>query len=165
MQEASSRTIQRGDLIGYDTDLVGAYGMMCDISRTFVTGNDAPTPAQRDVHQIATEVIETNFEMLQAGRSFHDLTFQSMLPDPERYRHYSCLFHGVGQCDEYPDIVMPSAWQDFGYDGTLESGMVLTVESFVGRRDGGEGVKLEIQVLVTDDGPERLDSSPLDLQI
>ena len=165
MQEASSRTIQRGDLIGYDTDLVGAYGMMCDISRTFVTGNDAPTPAQRDVHQIATEVIETNFEMLQAGRSFHDLTFQSMLPDPERYRHYSCLFHGVGQCDEYPDIVMPSAWQDFGYDGTLESGMVLTVESFVGRRDGGEGVKLEIQVLVTDDGPERLDSSPLDLQL
>ena len=60
---------------------------------------------------------------------------------------------------------MPSAWQDFGYDGTLESGMVLTVESFVGRRDGGEGVKLEIQVLITDDGPERLDSSPLDLQL
>jgi Xaa-Pro aminopeptidase len=58
---------------------------------------------------------------------------------------------------------MPASWNDFGYDGTLEAGMVLTVESFVGRRDGGEGVKLEIQVLVTENGPERLDFSALEL--
>jgi Xaa-Pro aminopeptidase len=41
--------------------------------------------------------------------------------------------------------------------------MVLSVESFVGDRAGGEGVKLEIQVLVTDEGPERLDYSSLEL--
>jgi Xaa-Pro aminopeptidase len=58
---------------------------------------------------------------------------------------------------------MPAQWADFGCDGTLEAGMVLTVESFVGRRDGGEGVKLEIQALVTEDGPERLDFSSLEL--
>jgi Xaa-Pro aminopeptidase len=86
-----------------------------------------------------------------------------MLPDPNSYRHYSCLFHGVGQCDEFPNIVMPSSWADFGYEGVLEAGMVLTVESFVGRQDGGEGVKLEIQVLVTENGPERLDFSSLEL--
>ncbi|MGA7270285.1 MAG: M24 family metallopeptidase, partial [Acidimicrobiia bacterium] len=54
-------------------------------------------------------------------------------------------------------------WDDIGYDGVLEPGMVLCVESFVGRRDGGEGVKLEEQVLVTEDGPETLSTYPLGL--
>lgn len=50
-----------------------------------------------------------------------------------------------------------------GYDGQLEAGMVLTAESFVGPRRGGEGVKLENQVLVTNDGPELLTTSSLSL--
>ena len=163
MQEASSRVIEEGDLVGYDTDLVGAYGMMCDISRTLIAGDRAPTPQQANLHSIANEVIATNCALLTPGRSFHDLTHQALLPDPDRYRHYSCLFHGVGQCDEYPDIVMPASWTARGHDAALEAGMVLSVESFVGDRAGGEGVKLEIQVLVTDEGPERLDYSSLEL--
>jgi len=163
MQEASSRSIEQGDLLAYDTDLVGAYGMMCDVSRTLLVGDKRPSPEQVNLHAIASDVLAANFDLLVPGQSFGDLTHHAMLPDPDTYRHYSCLFHGVGQCDEFPDIVMPASWNDFGYDGTLEAGMVLTVESFVGRRDGGEGVKLEIQVLVTDNGPERLDFSPLEL--
>ncbi len=163
MQEASSRVIEEGDLVGYDTDLVGAYGMMCDISRTLLAGDQPPNPQQANLHAIANEVIAANCELLTPGRSFHDLTHLALLPDPDRYRHYSCLFHGVGQCDEYPDIVMPASWATSGHDGALETGMVLTVESFVGSRAGGEGVKLEIQVLVTDEGPERLDYSSLEL--
>ena len=163
MQEASSRSIVKGDLLAYDTDLVGAYGMMCDISRTLIVGDTQPNPKQSDLHAIASEVIENNFPLLTPGRSFRDLTHDAMLPDPDSYRHYSCLFHGVGQCDEFPNIVMPEAWADFGCEGTIEAGMVLTVESFVGRRDGGEGVKLEIQALVTEHGPERLDFSSLEL--
>lgn len=41
--------------------------------------------------------------------------------------------------------------------------MVFTVEAFVGSRWGGEGVKLENQVLVTDHGPELLTDFPLEL--
>ena len=41
--------------------------------------------------------------------------------------------------------------------------MVICVEAYVGRRDGREGVKLEEQVLITDDGPEVLSSYPLGL--
>ena len=163
MQEASSRRIQAGDLLAYDTDLVGAYGMMCDISRTFVVGNTQATAQQSNLHSIASEMIATNTELLTPGRSFRELTFESILPDVEQFRHYSCLFHGVGQCDEYPNISLPAAWEEFGYDGLVEPGMVFTVESFVARRDGGEGVKLEIQALITEDGAERIDFSPLDL--
>ena len=41
--------------------------------------------------------------------------------------------------------------------------MVMTVEAFVGARSGGEGVKLENQVLITEEGPELMTHFPLDL--
>ena len=85
-------------------------------------------------------------------------------PPEEEYRHYSCLAHGVGQCDEYPSIPFPSAWEASGYNGLLEPGMVLTVEAYVGARSGGQGVKLENQLLVTDDGAESLSPWTLDLE-
>jgi Xaa-Pro aminopeptidase len=39
-----------------------------------------------------------------------------------------------------------------GYDGVLKPGMTLCVESDIGEQGGSEGVKLEQQVLITDDG-------------
>ena len=38
--------------------------------------------------------------------------------------------------------------------------MVLAVESLIGEEGGREAVKLETQVVVTDQGTERLDSFP-----
>ncbi|MGA9277229.1 M24 family metallopeptidase [Ilumatobacter sp.] len=175
MQEASSRVIESGDIVAYDTDLVGAYGMMVDLSRTWIAGEGrgaggAPTPDQQHTFDLAREQIEHNIELLTPGRSFRELTHQAWYPSPDEYRHYSCLFHGVGQCDEYPEVYFPEIWDEWGFDGELQAGMVLTVEAFVGPRhlteagDWLEGVKLENQVLVTDDGPELLTAFPLDLQ-
>lgn len=158
MQEASSRVMNNGDIVAYDTDLVGAYGMMADISRTWIVGDKAPTKEQSRVHDLARHQVETNIEMMTVGASFADLTHKSFKPPKEDYRHYTVLFHGVGQCDEYPDIIFEQDWDAWGYDGELEAGMVLTVEAFVGSRSGGPGAKLENQVLITDNGPERLDT-------
>jgi Xaa-Pro aminopeptidase len=44
----------------------------------------------------------------------------------------------------------------------LEPGMTLAVESFIGHREGGEGVKLEEQILITEHGVERLSVYGLD---
>jgi Xaa-Pro aminopeptidase len=163
MQEASSRTIEDGDLVAYDTDLVGAYGMMVDISRTWVCGDRSPTGPQRNVHALAVEQLHRNLELLTPGRLFRELTFRAWSPPTDEYRHYSVLYHGVGQCDEYPEIFFPHDWETWGFDGVVEPGMVFTVEAYVGRRDGGEGVKLENQVLVTEQGPELLTHYPLEL--
>lgn len=162
-QEASSRVIENGDLVAYDTDLVGAYGMMVDISRTWVAGDRSARPAARNAHDLATEQIERNIELLRPGVTFRQLSFDAWFPPIDAYRSYSCLFHGVGQCDEVPDIYFPQFWESSGYDGVLEAGMVMTVEAFVGARSGGEGVKLENQVLITDDGPELMTHFPLSL--
>ncbi len=163
MQEVSSRIIGDGELVAYDTDLVGAYGMMCDISRTWLAGDGRPSAAQQHTYDLARHQIEHNIELLTPGRTFRELTFESWMPPIEDYRHYCVNYHGVGQCDEYPEITFPHMWDRIGWDGVLEPGMVLTTEAFVGPRTGGEGVKLEEQVLVTETGPERLSSAVFDL--
>jgi Xaa-Pro aminopeptidase len=163
MQEASSRVIRDGDIVAYDTDLVGAYGMMVDVSRTRIAGDRVPTANQREVHALAVEQVERNTELLTPGRSLTDLSHAAWFPPADTYRHYCCLFHGVGQCDEYPEVFVPAVWDEVGFEDELESGMVMTVEAFVGRRDGGVGAKLENQVLITDAGPELLTRLPLGL--
>jgi len=162
-QECSSYVIGNGELVAFDTDLVGAYGMMTDISRTWVCGDAGPSAQARNAHDLAVEQVTRNIELLTPGRSFHELCHAAWTPPVEDYRHYTCLFHGVGQCDEYPSIPFPEAWADSGYDGALEPGMVLTVEAYVGARSGGEGVKIENQVLITENGHENLTPWTLDL--
>ena len=163
MQEASSRVIQEGELLGYDTDLVGPYGMMTDISRTWVVGDAKPNNHQQQLWEMAVEQLDRNKDLLTPGRTFHELTHEAWFPPVEDYRYYSCLFHGVGQCDEYPMIQFPHGWDAAGYDGVVEPGMCFTVESFIGARAGGEGMKLENQYVVTETGPELLSHFPLEL--
>jgi Xaa-Pro aminopeptidase len=164
MQEASSRVIQDGELVGYDTDLVGAYGMMVDISRTWLVGDGSPNLAQQQIFDLANEQIQRNSELLRPGTEFRELTEKAWTPPLEEYRHYCVLYHGVGQCDEFPEICFPEQWDDVGFDGVLQPGMVLTCEAYVGARDGrSEGVKLEEQILVTENGPETLSGFPIGL--
>ncbi len=162
-QECSSRLIEGGDLVGFDTDLIGSYGMCVDISRTWLCGDNEPSPRQHELHALALEQINRSMSILRPGVTFRELTFDSWVPEPEVYRHYTTQFHGVGMCDEYPAIYFPEDWEAAGYDGVVETGMVLAVESYVGRKDGGEGVKLEEQLLVTENGSERLSSYPMDM--
>ena len=65
--------------------------------------------------------------------------------------------------DEYPKIAYPQDWEWTGYDGELEEGTVLSVESFVGSSNGGEGVKLEQMVQVTTNGATPLSTFPFGL--
>ena len=41
-QECSARVIEDGDIVAFDTDLIGPYGYCCDISRTWLAGDEAP---------------------------------------------------------------------------------------------------------------------------
>jgi Xaa-Pro dipeptidase len=162
-QECSSRIVEEGDLVGFDTDLIGSYGMCVDISRTWLCGEGTPSAAQKQLHDLALEQINHSISMIRPGTTFRELTFESWIPDPDVYRHYTSQFHGVGLCDEYPAVYFPEDWETAGYDGVVEPGMVLAVESYVGRKDGGEGVKLEEQLLVTENGAGTLSTYPLEL--
>lgn len=162
-QEASSKVIEGGELLAFDTDLVGAYGMCIDMSRTWRCGDGSPTGAQADIHARAVETIESNLPLFVPGATFRDITDRLTYAPVDEFNGYTVMAHGVGLCDEYPSIFTREQWDDTGYDGVIEAGNIISVEAFVGRRDGGEGVKLEQQLVVTHDGPELLTHFPLDL--
>jgi Xaa-Pro dipeptidase len=161
-QESSDRPIQAGELVSFDTDLVGPYGYCADVSRTFFCGPGRPTAAQRELHAFAVEQIAHNCGLLKPGLSFREFR-EKAWPIPERFRKlsYGSLLHGVGMIDEWPDIQWdrnsPTA-----QDGVLLPGMTLCAESYIGDVGGPEGVKLEEQVLITDNGYEVMSRFPLE---
>ncbi len=161
-RECSMRPIEKGDLVSFDTDLIGPYGYCADISRAWVCG-DKPTDEQRRLYAASYEQIQHNKALLKPGKSFREVS-ETAWPIPEEFfsNRYGSLIHGVGLADEYPSM---KHWPDFearGYEGTIEEGMTLCVESFIGVEGGKEGVKLEEQVLVTADGIESLSTYPME---
>ncbi|RWO54524.1 MAG: aminopeptidase P family protein [Mesorhizobium sp.] len=162
LQEATQRVIEPGDLVGFDTDMVGPFGYFCDVSRTFYYGKDRPTARQRQLYRLAHDELQTNMKLIRPGVSMKDLQ-ASAWPVPEEFQEqaYSCVIHGVGMCDEYPQV-KPSFRGPVAYDATLEAGMVICVESYIGAVGERDGVKLEEQLLVTSDGYELLSTYPFE---
>jgi len=158
-QECSDRVIENGDLVAFDTDLIGRRGYCCDISRTWLCGDSAPSDEQRRTYAHAYEHLQLLLEVIRPGVAFSELA-EIVGASPDGYNVYSCLAHGVGLCDEYP----VAFWKDQAqlYDARLEANMVLSVESYAGPIGGGEGVKLEEQVLVTEEGLEALSTHPFE---
>ena len=163
-QESSDHVGKDGDLLSFDTDLVGPYGYCADISRSWTIGLVPPSDAQRKIYDFARKEIEHNMALIKPGISFDEFSQKSMrIPQHYHQNRYSCAFHGVGLCDEYPYVPTHVDWEKGeGYGGTIEEGMVLCVESCTGLNDGPQTVKLEIQVLVTANGVEQLDTFPFE---
>ena len=152
-QECSGYAIQAGDIVGFDTDLVGPYGYCADISRTWLCGDGRGDDEQRVLYAIAQEQVQYNMELLKPGLGFREFVEKAgLLPEDCLPWRYGVLVHGVGLCDEWPAIPYPQDFDEGGYDGVFEPGMVVCVESYTGRVGGKEGVKLEEQVVITETG-------------
>lgn len=162
-QESGPRVISDGDLLSFDTDLIGVYGFCVDMSRSWICGDRQPSAEQRRLYRIAHEHILTNTELVRPGIGFTELTARGhRLPESCRAQRYGVMFHGVGLCDEYPCIRYPEDLQSYGYEGELQAGMTLCVEAYVGEVGGRDGIKLENQLLVTSDGYELLTTYPFE---
>jgi Xaa-Pro dipeptidase len=162
-QECSSRAIEAGDLVGFDTDLIGPYGYCADISRTWRCGEGRASAAQTDLYRLAREQIAHNLALVRPGLGLRELSEQAFrLPERYRANRYSVVAHGVGLCDEYPAVYYPEDFAQSGYDGVLEASMTICLESYVGEAGGREGVKLEQQVLITATGAEVLSRYPFE---
>jgi Xaa-Pro aminopeptidase len=160
-QECGPRIMQEGDMMAFDTDLVGTHGYCCDISRSWIVGDTMPTDEQRTLYQIAYEHVMTNISLIKPGMSFAEMTAKAhRLPEAYRPLRYGVLAHGVGLCDEYPSVRYPEDVEAHGYSGNFVPGMTLCVEAYVGAVGGQEGVKLEEQVVVTETGCAPLSQYP-----
>lgn len=162
-QECGPRVVNKNEIVAFDTDLIGSYGICIDISRTWWIGDHAPRPDMIYAMQHAHEHIMTNMDMLKPGVTIPELTANChRLDDRFQAQKYGCLMHGVGLCDEWPLVAYPDKAVPGAFDYALEPGMVLCVEAAAGEVGGDFTIKLEDQVLITEDGFENLTRYPFD---
>ena len=165
-QESGPRRLQRNEILAFDTDLVGIYGFCIDISRTWWIGDEKPRQDMIEAYKHAVEHMRTNEQLVKPGVSMKELTFGGHQLDPKYVaRQYSCRFHGVGLCDEWPCIPYKEEFQDGANDYVLEPGMCLCVEALVGEEGGDFCIKLEDQLIVTETGFENITKFPYDQRL
>jgi Xaa-Pro aminopeptidase len=158
-KKCSDRPCQEGEMISFDTDMIGPYGYCADLSRAWTCGYTPMTNKQHEIYSAAIDQINHNLALIKDGVSFAEFNNKSW-KIPERFQpyRYSLATHGVGMADEWPIVLLHP---DFAHNhgGRFEANMVVCVESLIAEK-GSESVKLETQVLVTENGVERLDSFP-----
>jgi len=162
-QETTDRVIEAGDLLSFDTDLIGPLGYYNDISRSWVVGRP-PSDEQRRLYALAYEQLQHNSALLQVGLGFLEYSDKSYkLPDNCIPNRYADVAHGCGLGVEYP-LVWYREDEEWGaYDGEFEENMVVCVECYVGEVGGREGVKLEQPVWLSADGAVVLSDYPFEL--
>jgi Xaa-Pro aminopeptidase len=133
--------------------MVGPYGYCSDISRTWLVGDGHPSDEQRKLYEYAYAQVHYNMDILRPGMTFKEFSDKAWkIPEQFVKNRYCCLAHGIGMVDEYPSIAHQVDWDGAGYDGRFEVGMTVCVESYIGADGGSQGVKLEQQVVLTENG-------------
>lgn len=66
-QECSDYVCQRGEMISFDTDMVGPYGYCADLSRSWTCGHTRMTGTQRQTYATALDQIEHNLRLIRPG--------------------------------------------------------------------------------------------------
>ena len=162
-QECGPRIVQNNEIVAFDTDLIGSYGICIDISRSWWIGNAKPRADMIETMKIAREHIDHNMNMLKPGVMINELSRNGhRLPAYMQAQKYGCMMHGVGLCDEWPLVAYADAMVEGAFDYPIEAGMVLCVEVLASPEGGDFSIKLEEQVLVTETGYENLTKYPFD---
>ena len=162
-QETSNHVIEPNVLVAFDTDVVGVHGYYSDFSRTFHVGPDAPTARQRELYRYSHEQVHHNMDIIEPGMTFEEYSKKAWdLPEQFAGNRYYLSAHGVGLTGEYPYLYHHQDYVEWGYDGVIEPGMTLCIESYIGQPGDIEGVKLEQQILVTETGTELLSLFPFE---
>jgi Xaa-Pro aminopeptidase len=160
-QECSDRVCQHGEMISFDTDMIGPYGYCADLSRSWTCGHTRMSDKQAQIYGVAVDQINHNLSLIKPGVSFREFNEKSwQIPEQYLPYRYSLAAHGVGLADEWPVVPLHPDFE-FAHGGQFEKNMVICVESLIAEK-GSESVKLETQVVITEQGVERLDSFPFE---
>jgi len=153
----SDRLIEHGDLVIIDVGarVNGYYG---DFTRVYVCGETAkPTPRQIDLHVQAREAMLRAEEAIKPGA----LTTDVYNACGEENVLGGILGHGLGLASAEPPYIVPEYMVPRKKAYVLEPGMVFSIEPYVGEPGIG-GIRLEDNVVVTDNGMDVISRFPYD---
>jgi Xaa-Pro dipeptidase len=153
---ATSRRLQDGDLVTIDAFLL-VDGYYSDITRTYAVGE--PDEEMKRIYAVVQNANEAGREIVKPGIKAEEVDAAARgVIEQAGYGEYFIhrTGHGMGlEIHEAPNIVA-------GNDLVLETGMVFTVEPGIYVPELG-GVRIEDDVVVTEDGCESLTSLPREL--
>jgi Xaa-Pro aminopeptidase/Xaa-Pro dipeptidase len=156
--QPGDRVLREGELLLVDFG-AGVNGYRSDMTRTFVLGK--ADPRQRAAYDAVARSQQAGLDALAAGVDAHEpaRAAKAVLDATEFGEHAGeGLGHGVGlDLHERPLMGFPRP-------ETLQAGCVVTVEPGVYIRGWG-GIRIEDDVLVTEDGTEVLTQSPKTFEI
>ena len=165
-QEASDKLIRPGDLVAFDTDLIGPHGYGADISRTLFCGPGKPSDMQRYVYSLAYEQLHHNLALIRPGMTYREFMERAWkMPEGLMKHAYSPILHGIGLTNEYPYIGRVENYARSGFDGVLRENMTVCLESYIANEGGSEGVKLEQQILITENGYQLFSAFPFEEEL
>jgi len=152
------REIQEGDLVMVDMGVV-LDGYYSDITRTVAVGD--PGDEARNIYEVVQEAARVSREAVAPDATYEDLDHaaREVIEDAgygEYFPHR--VGHGLGLEGHEPPYLAD------GNDDTVDVGNVLTIEPGVYVPEVG-GVRIEDDVVLTEDGSEALTESPRDLRI
>jgi Xaa-Pro aminopeptidase len=153
---ASGKLLERGDFVTIDFG-ARVEGYHSDLTRTFVLG--PATEKQREVYEVVLAANRTGVAAVRAGVEGKavDAAARAVIDAAGYGAHFGHgLGHGLGlHVHDHPAFGLTSTV-------TLEAGMVATIEPGV-YLDGWGGVRIEDDVLVTEEGCEVLTHAPREL--
>ncbi|MGE0213193.1 MAG: M24 family metallopeptidase [Parvibaculaceae bacterium] len=164
--EASGRRVRPGELVALDTDTIGCFGYYSDFSRTFRCGPGRPSAYQKSLYRMSYDQVQHNLSIIRPGRSFREVAEKAWkIPEKFLGQRYTSVMHGVGMHGETPFIAHAVDFETYGREGTLQPGMVVSVESYIGEKGGSEGVKLEEEALITETGIALISRFPFEEEL
>lgn len=155
---ASDKVIEKGDMVTLD---YGAYydGYASDITRTFAVGE--PIAQMKEIYEIVLNSQTTAVSQIKPGLSGKeiDTIARNVIEQAGYGEHFGhSLGHGVGlNVHEYPNLSQKS-------DFILEPNHVVTIEPGI-YVEGLGGVRIEDDILITENGGRRFTNCTKDLII
>jgi Xaa-Pro aminopeptidase len=176
-------SVAAGDLILVDAGVEVDSLYTADITRTLPVSGTF-TPVQRRVYEAVREAADAAFAIVRPGIVFREVHAEAMkviarhtaewgiLPvsaeeslEPDAQHHRRYMVHGTSHHLGLDVHDCAQARRDMYHDGTVEEGMVFTIEPglyfqpddlTVPEEFRGIGVRIEDDILVTSDGAENL---------
>lgn len=153
-----SQTLQKGDFVLFDLGVV--YNGYCsDITRTVAFGE--PSEEMKTIYNIVKEAQQSAINAVKpkAMAKEIDLAARTII---DKAGYGDCFPHRIGHgigisVHEFPSLTFTNELE-------LERGMAFTIEPGI-YKPGLAGVRIEDDVVVTEDGVEVLTNYPKDLQI